>query len=316
MDFDGKKSPPSAVAELENRNFWRGVIAFLIILLGAGAVVSAFLILDEQLFAKNSRFTLRNFDVRVAVGSLGSRWMTPAGSAELGEWMGLVKDQSNIFALDLSSLRMRAEAFCPGIERIEVARVLPDTIQARVFERVPMAVVEPWINDYVRETEFLVPVGNRGPGARDRVKALFVGADTTVMSDRDCGDARVELLPHIIVYANAPRLALGEKMPLMKWPLALLSEVKKRPANLKVLTIDMRDSGSRFAMHQFHPVEFLYADQYRGIAIMPPDNIARNLDVLEMMIRQTLEEVGSLPDDCVYNVDKQIKQNKKDLDLK
>jgi len=316
MDVDGKKSPPSAAVELENRNFWRGVIAFFIIALGAGAVVAAFMILDEQLFAKNPRFTLRNFDVRVVVGSPSSRWMTPAGAAELGDWMGLVKDESNIFALDLAGLRMRAEALCPGIERIEVARVLPDTIQANVYERIPMAVIEPWINDYVRETEFVVSAPGRNPGARERVKALFAGADTTVMSDRDCGDARVELLPHIIVYANAPKLALGEKMPLLKWPLALLSEVKKRPANLKILVIDMRDTGTNFAMHQFHPVEFLYADQYRGIALLPPDNVSRNLDILEMMIRLDLEEIGSLPDDCIYNVDKQIKQNKKDLNLK
>jgi cell division septal protein FtsQ len=84
--------------------------------------------LADRFLYENPAYTLKH----VAVATNGE--LSP-GLIQL--WMGL-KNSQNLYALDLVRVQRDLE-LVPWIKRVEVERVLPDTLRVRVFEREPVA---------------------------------------------------------------------------------------------------------------------------------------------------------------------------------
>ena len=127
-----------------------GVIITVVLL---SAIVTGLFLAWRSMFRMNDRFLVLRVNVTSAEGQ--------------GKWHGKVKDVMpivieakrdkknkkssdknvnqkellNIFDLDLKVLREKLEAV-PEIEKVEVRRVLPDTLDIQITERIPVAFLE------------------------------------------------------------------------------------------------------------------------------------------------------------------------------
>jgi cell division protein FtsQ len=105
------------------------VLLLLFVLAGGGwvAVLGA-RTLGRVLFTENERFTIRRLEL-VSDGKL-QPW-------HIREYAGLAEGQ-NLFAVDLAQVRRDLLAV-PVVASVVVNRKLPDTLQVRIVERVPIA---------------------------------------------------------------------------------------------------------------------------------------------------------------------------------
>jgi len=110
----------------------RRILLSILVLAAAGVVAAALLLLRRELFTGNPRLVLRDIRVR-STGYWRDR------ENRLCERIGLKKGV-NLYALDLKMFRRRLESI-PGIASAEVFRVPPDTLEVRIEERIPRAVL-------------------------------------------------------------------------------------------------------------------------------------------------------------------------------
>ncbi len=146
-----KKIPAKNIAGVRSNRekFLRVLVVLLVLLAAGGAVLFGVFGLKRLLFTGNARFNLRSIEVLS-----GGYWQERSG--ELAGRLG-IRLGDNLFRLRPGELRRRLEAI-PSIESGEVIRVLPDTLQLKVVERIPRAVLgsvwSPWVID---ETALVMP---------------------------------------------------------------------------------------------------------------------------------------------------------------
>lgn len=107
-----------------------GVLASFLIFVVTVAVV-LFFFMTRELFSNNSHFILKNINVE-AVG-----WWK-GKSSKVASVLELQIDETNLFNIQLSSLKARLESE-PSIEKVQLYRLLPDTLNIKITERIPRA---------------------------------------------------------------------------------------------------------------------------------------------------------------------------------
>ena len=128
-----KTSGKSAAERSGGASRWRRVLLPLLLLAVTGGIlVAAFLMLREGLFTGNPRLVLREVRVRTT-----GYWRDRG--KQLCSRIGL-EPGINLFSLNLRTLRRRLECI-PNIASAEVRRVPPDTIEIKIEERIPRAVL-------------------------------------------------------------------------------------------------------------------------------------------------------------------------------
>lgn len=128
-----KKSEKSAAERTGKPSRWRRIVPPLLLFAAAvGICVAAFLLLREGLFTGNPRLVLREVRVRT------TGYWRDRGKQLCGR-IGL-ETGANLFSLDLRTLRRRLERI-PGIASAEVRRIPPDTVELKIEERIPRAVL-------------------------------------------------------------------------------------------------------------------------------------------------------------------------------
>jgi len=281
---DKKVKPP--VPELEKRNFWRGIVAVAVAIFVVASLVLCIHALNAKLFPGNRHFTLRKIEVTSTAGE-SSRWKGAAAAEELAGIMGLAGNETNIFAADLADLRQRALVICPGIEQMELRRVLPDTIKVRIVERIPRATV--WFTNADGKLVELPRVA-----AEDLLLADF---DTTLMAEDDCAKVDPKLLPQITIqmenyYPASPVQVLpGMKIPALQGAMEILRDVQKRRGTLEVksIVVELKDSKLDAAQIRRYTVQFS-CNGIVAMAILPAVRISEKLDRLEDAVSQSVAE--------------------------
>jgi len=128
-----KSSGKSTAAAPGAPSRWRRVLLPLLMLaVAAGLLTAVFLLLRNALFTGNPRLALREVRVRTS-GYWRNR--EKALCSRIGLTTGV-----NLFSVDLRTLRRRLEHI-PCIASAEVRRVPPDTVEIRLEERIPRAVL-------------------------------------------------------------------------------------------------------------------------------------------------------------------------------
>ena len=129
-----RKTSGKAAAERsgEGSRWWRIVLPLLLCAAAVGVIVLALVMLREGLFTGNPRLVLREVRVR-STGYWRNR------EKPLCSRIGL-ETGVNLFSLDLKTLRRRLERI-PCIASAEVRRVPPDTVEIKIEERIPRAVL-------------------------------------------------------------------------------------------------------------------------------------------------------------------------------
>ena len=114
------------------RSRWRSLLYLLLFLAAAGVLVAVVLLLRQELFTGNPRLVLREVRIR-STGYWRDRGKQLCGRIDL-------EPGANLYSLDLKKLRRKLERI-PSIASATVVRVPPDTVEIRIEERIPRAVL-------------------------------------------------------------------------------------------------------------------------------------------------------------------------------
>ena len=166
-----------------------------------------------------------------------SRWSGDNAVDDLAAIMGVVLYETNLFSTDLASMRDRAISNCPGIEKITIARELPDTLQVNIVERMPLAVIL-FTGPDGRQLDLKENIIRRSE-LRDVLGIL--------MSQKDCAPVNPNLLPQIVMQAQraVPGAAVdvrpGDTLNALNGAIALLNEAKLRTKlEIKSIVMDVK----------------------------------------------------------------------------
>lgn len=107
------------------------LIFFSIVIVSLCLIIWLLIFIFKGLFPKNERFTLGKVVV-VSNGYWNNR------SDELSSKVNIKPNIDNIFALKLDDLRKKSLTL-PGVEKCDITRIIPDTLEFNIIERVPRA---------------------------------------------------------------------------------------------------------------------------------------------------------------------------------
>ena len=134
---DGSRDPLLMVnaraADKKQMRSHRIGAAVIVLGVAAGALAAtgfAFLKAGEVMFSSNPRYTLKTLDIRS-----DGKIVTPE---LVREWTGL-RTGTNLFAVDIGRMREDILAKAPMVKSMEVTRRLPDALDIRIAERLPIA---------------------------------------------------------------------------------------------------------------------------------------------------------------------------------
>lgn len=111
-----------------------GIVAALAVMLGlAAALWLTFRQMGAMLFAYNPRYALKTLDIRS-----DGKVLTPE---LVKDWTG-VRPGMNVFEIDIRKLRTDFLKKAPVVKSIEISRRLPDALEIRISERLPVVRLE------------------------------------------------------------------------------------------------------------------------------------------------------------------------------
>jgi cell division septal protein FtsQ len=170
------------------------------------AIIFAFWLASRSLFPQNDHFIIRHIDVR------SSGWWNGKGP-EVSKILEIKTGSTNLFEVNLQQIceKLRLQ---PSIDRVTVSRVLPDTIQINIVERIPRA--------------FLYSANSQ----------WIVDSNGIVMEAKSCVNLRRNL-PVITGFKVDNPLTPGQDMPQLKQALDLIMTVVKKYPEIKVLKVSL-----------------------------------------------------------------------------
>ena len=292
MAEDKTKRPgATAVAQLERRNFRRGLIVSVVALFVFGSIGLWCYLLSDYLFKENMAFILRNVTV-ASPSAVNSRWTDEAGTAKLSSELGLQKGVTNLFGVNLGDLRARAVSRYPGIEDVTIRRVLPDTLSLTIKERLPLAVVHFSGPDGRR---MLLKENLRRRAERiEEISELLTDDKSILMSRADF--ARIDTLPEIrfeIEYAvpgAAVDIQLGAELAQLQYAVALLKHARMRvDLDISAVIIAVKTERLEFPPNRKCIVRFNYKGHIATAILPPSDNIEKQLIVLEEAVADSID---------------------------
>ncbi len=286
-----RKKSKTMVPELERRNFWRGIIVFLIGIFIFSSLVWCGFVIYDRLFVTNNNFILRDVEIKSTV-STGSRWSQVSAKDDLCRVLGIKLNETNLFGMELPELRKRALENCPGIERIAIARVLPDKLKVDIVERMPQASLR-FMGPDGRSIELKQNLERTAKG-EPALGVLLADSQCVVMSRRDCAQVNPELLPQITFQAQylVPGALIpvhtGETLSSLAGAMQLLTEAKLRPQfEIKSIVFHVRSEKLELTADRKYVVRFVYGN-FIGTAILPAEKVTEKLDALESAVAQSI----------------------------
>ncbi len=137
----GKKNTDTLSSfKLSNeQKVWLGIASIILMIL---IVVLVIFFLNNVIFEENAHFTISTVKIDTQ-GKTTSYWNDPrtvdARSAELAREMEIEPGKDNLFAQDLAEKRKDLLKGHPEMEDIQLIPILPDILQIRIAERLPVA---------------------------------------------------------------------------------------------------------------------------------------------------------------------------------
>lgn len=183
-----------------------------------GLVLSSFMIIvsviffvfwlaSRSLFAQNDHFVIRHVDVR------SSGWWNAKG-LEVSKILGIKIGSTNLFSVELRQICEKLN-MQPSIEKVTVSRILPDTVQVNIIERIPRA--------------FLYNANSQ----------WIVDSNGIVMESKSCVNLRRNLPVITGFKVDNPPLTPGQDMPQLRQALDLIMIVVKKYPEIKILKVSL-----------------------------------------------------------------------------
>ena len=235
-------SPATTASSSQQTRFYRaGFVLSLLVVIFVG-IILLFWFTTRSLFSKNEHFIVKD----VVVQSSG--WWNNKGQ-EVIKLLDIRLGESNLFALNMPELKKTLEAQA-SIEKVNVSRVLPDTLLIKVEERIPRAFLQ-------------------------RSGSLWVVDSNCVVMSRDkCLNIRANL--PVIRYRTDQPMTAGMTLPELEPALQLVMLCISDHVDIKVSEISL-----------INPDELIFVMQYQErntdffTVHMPRKNVKGMLRVLE-----------------------------------
>lgn len=234
---------------MQNKLFKVGVVlsAFLIVI---ACIVLGFWFTTRALFSKNPHFLLKS----VEVASTGW-WQSK--SSDIIEILDLKVNKSNIFEINLLELRKKLEKE-PSIEKVSIARVLPDSLRFNITERIPRAYLD------------------------NRKSLLVVDSSCMVMSRNSCLNINPKL-PVIADYETKVEIKPGMAMPQLKAAMDLVMLTHTDYPEFRIFVISMKNT------EELEFILFYEDDKLKPYRVyMPVNDIPTRLNVLKSALVRAL----------------------------
>jgi len=212
------------------------------------AIIFAFWLASRSLFPQNDHFIIRHIDVR------SSGWWNGKGP-EVSKILEIKTGSTNLFEVNLQQIceKLRLQ---PSIDRVTVSRILPDTIQVNIVERIPRA--------------FLYSANSQ----------WIVDSNGIVMEAKSCVNLRRNLPVITGFKIDNPPLIPGQDVPQLKQALDLIMTVVKKYPEIKVLKVSL--STPREIQMSF----LTTSADIPLCAIFPRSKIDEKMNVLRDTLRQ------------------------------
>lgn len=180
------------------------VSTFMIIV---SLIVFVFWLASRSLFSQNDHFVIRHIDVR------SSGWWNGKDS-EVSKILEIKTGSTNLFAVNLRQICEKLGTQ-PSIDKVTASRILPDTVQINIVERIPRAFL------YNSNSQWIVD------------------SDGIVMESKSCVNLRRNL-PVITGFKvdNLP-LTPGQDMPQLRQALDLIMTVVQKYPEIKILKVSL-----------------------------------------------------------------------------
>lgn len=237
------KAKPAAKAGSRR---WRMALAALAMLMLVSSLVVSFWLVNSFLFSNNNHFRLKE----VQVSSSG--WWNKR-TTKTRELLNLPSYDTNLFKLDLRELRAKLENH-PSIRQAEVSRILPDTLEIKIIERIPRA----FLND---------------------IKSRWVIDDSGMIMDRESSIQMDNGLPVILGIDGRINLAPGGNIPELAPVLNLIMLTVTEFSDIKITSISVSNPRLLTIMLYYQGVDKRY------IAYIPNNRINTSSDIREMLFK-------------------------------
>lgn len=246
MKKQAKKNNVDTGKKAVNSFIWLLLAVILCLsLLGTG-----FYFAGNWFFFRNNHFTFRIFDLQEnGPGYWGNK------HAQLAARAGLQTGKGNLWQIDPAKIRSRILAI-PSIASCEVRRILPDTLQVTISERIPRAAIES-------------PQSSR-----------VLAADGIVLNRYE-SLAMPGTLPVITGFGLVKAPAAGSKCPAADNALKLLNECLRNFPDISIIYINIADKSK---MECF----LRYRNRRTYRAILPADG---RFDYLLSALQSTIIDV-------------------------
>ncbi len=266
-----QKAGGSPIAKLAARLLiWMGLVAALAALL-YGSYWGA----KRLFFAANPHFTLKHLDIRA------SGQLTPPEVAALLAAQGIQTDQSNLFGVDLKSVRQTLEGHIL-IDSASVSRQFPHTLRVAIFERRPLARLGRYHSNLIDAQGTILPPRKDAEalglpiiaGVRHARKldsgmqsddALLLAALRTLvlLATRPSGNYYDVMLLHLDYSSETLKLYLRERPPFRKGSLVLLpsKQIEAALDRLDVVVAERRQAGQQ--------TSFIDATYQTNVPVLP-----------------------------------------------
>ncbi len=136
-----------AVRKVKHKALWLFSIFVLLVII----VICAVRLLEQRLFSSNDRFIVHKLNVN----STGYWSSNDFAQKLLLNILNIKLGSTNSFALDLEELRNKLCSI-PSIDSATIERVLPDSLELHIVERVPVAVLNSVNSGWVVDGEGVV----------------------------------------------------------------------------------------------------------------------------------------------------------------
>lgn len=285
-----KKSSKTAAPDIERRNLLGGIVALIIIFFVVASLILAGIFFKDIMFTYNKNFIIRDIEI-TSTASEVSRWAQADGERDMCRILGIKRNETNMFSLDLNQCKTYVLKECPGIEDISISRELPNRLKIDIVERMPLASLR-FVGPDGRSIELLQNVELASVG-QPAVGTLLVDYSGMVMSRTDCAQLDITLLPQIIFQtkylAEGAMISVrtGEDLAILDDAMAFLSEAKLRPNfSVESITLEVRSEKLEFLAPKHYVIRF-NSNDIVSTALLPSGDVIDLLDTLESAIAQS-----------------------------
>ena len=221
-------------------------VAGLIVL---AAIIFGIIFLYRSIFTENPRFTI----TKIMVNSNGY-WNNR--TADLIKVTGLKVNSDNIWKLSLSNLREKALKL-EGVENCDVIRIIPNTIEFAITERIPRAQLSEYPSVLVDSGTFAIPKSKAMPNTGK--------------------------LPYIMGMPKKMKFIANKKIPQLDFAMFLIMKTIRDFSEFEIVAIDI-------ANPDYYTLWLRYNGGAIKRVIIPVDH--KNIDIKFIALRTAMSQAA------------------------